>query len=133
MLEDGDVDELGDVPGHKVGEEGFVLILYGHIVKLVGDIDAASIDMFQRTVEPMCRKNNPRVYLDCAGLNYVNSSGFGLLFTLTRACAERGGEFVLCAPRTKVLNVMRVLGLEHLLNVTEEPAAEFAAKQTAQQ
>lgn len=98
------------------------------VVKLTGDIDAASIDIFQRAVEPLCPQSTPRIYLDCSGLNYVNSAGFGLLFTLTRACEQRGGEMVLCQPRSKVLNVMRVLGLEHLLNISDRPAAELAAQ-----
>lgn len=98
------------------------------VVKLSGDIDAASIDIFQRAVEPLCQKSTPRVYLDCTGLNYVNSAGFGLLFTLTRACQQRGGEMVLCKPRSKVLNVMQVLGLEHLLNISDRSAAELAAQ-----
>lgn len=104
-------------------------IIGGAIVKLTGDIDAASIEMFQKAVEPLCRQAQPRIYLDCSGLNYVNSTGFGLLFTLTRACAERNGELVLCTPRTKVLNVMHVLGLQNLLNVSDEPAAVCAQKQ----
>lgn len=98
------------------------------IVRLIGDIDAASLDMFQQAVEPLCRQQQPRILLDCSHLNYVNSAGFGLLFTLTRACSQRNGEFVLCAPRTKVLNVMHVLGLERFLNVTEHSAAEYAQK-----
>lgn len=102
------------------------------IVKLVGDIDAASIEVFQKAIEPLCQQSQPRVYLDCSGLNYVNSAGFGLLFTLTRACSEKNGELVLCTPRTKVLNVMHVLGLEHLLNVTQESAVARAQKQTSQ-
>lgn len=102
-----------------------------HIVRVVGDIDAASIDMFQRAVEPLCHQPQPRILVDCTHLNYVNSAGFGLFFTLTRACSQRNGEFVLCALRTKVRNVMHVLGLEHLLNVTDESALEYAQKHIA--
>lgn len=85
------------------------------IVFLSGDIDASSIRDFQSTVEPLCGCERPQVILDCTALSYVNSTGLGALFTLSRMCRTNGGKLVMYGVRPKIRNVITVLGLETLL------------------
>lgn len=88
-----------------------------YVVVLAGDIDMSSLAEFQNAVEPLCRQPNPHVVLDCSGLNYINSTGLGLLFTLSRTCRENSGRILLAALRPKVMSVVKVLGLENLLAI----------------
>ena len=96
------------------------------MVYLSGDIDAASIGEFQTTVEPLCKESGSKVLLECKSLNYVNSTGFGVLFTLNRTCQQNGGVFALCTLKSKIKMLMKVLGLVELLTIypTQEDALE---------
>lgn len=99
------------------------------LVTVSGDVDAASLALFQRTLEPLCMRQHPRIYLDCQNLNYINSAGVGVLYAFTRLCQDRGGMLVICRPRKKILNVFEVLGLHKLLNISLESAEETAKLQ----
>jgi len=103
----------------EVKEENGISVVYLH-----GDIDAASISDFQQVVEPLCLQPQPKILLECTSLDYVNSTGYGVLFTLDRTCRQNGGAITLCCVRSKILKVAKVLGLESLLTIfpTKEEA-----------
>lgn len=87
------------------------------VVLLDGPVDAASTDELRTAVEPLLDVDQPRILIDGTALNYVNSTGFGLFFAWTRACTDKGGALALCNLRSKIQNLIKVLGLEIYLNV----------------
>ena len=99
----------------EVKQEGNATVVF-----LSGDIDASSLNDFQSAVEPLCNVEGAQVVLECAALNYVNSAGLGLLFALSRACKTIGGQLLMCGVRSKVKNVIHVLGLDNLLELRDE-------------
>ncbi len=87
------------------------------VIRPVGVIDASNMDRFQKMMEEMCRKESPRLVLDCHDLSYMNSSSFGLLFHFHRLCESHNGDFRICRVPHKIDSVIRILGLHSILYI----------------
>ncbi len=87
------------------------------IVHLNGSVDAANIHDFEQALEPLCLVPRPRVILNCGRLTYVNSTSYDLLFHFHRVCRTRRGHLLLYGVRRKIMEIMRVLSLDSVLEV----------------
>jgi len=87
------------------------------VIKLAGMIDALTIERLKQVIEPLCFGAEPRIVVDCAELQYVNSIGFGLFFAWHRTCRNKGGEFALAGIPEKILGIVRILGLGNALSI----------------
>ncbi|MFH0953819.1 MAG: STAS domain-containing protein [Verrucomicrobiota bacterium] len=102
------VQELG-IQSDRVGNV--------NVVAVSGYVDASNVEEFRLAVEPLCSAQDARVLLDLSGLCYLNSIGFGLLFSWHRACRNQGGQFALCGLKEKTRHITKELGLESLLTI----------------
>ncbi|MCZ6603224.1 MAG: STAS domain-containing protein, partial [Planctomycetota bacterium] len=83
-----------------------------HLVTLEGFIDAATVSNLDTRLQKLSRSKSPAIVLDFGGVEYINSSGIGLVIKHHHQAIERGGELI-------VANVPRDVGLTmHLLGVT---------------
>ncbi len=91
----------------------------GHVsvVALAGAIDPSNVEDFKKTVLPLCEKDGNSVLLDCSDLSYVNSTSIGLFSNYHRICATNNGELALCGVWDKIHNILRLLGLDCVLNI----------------
>ena len=87
------------------------------VVTLIGVVDAATVDSVKRAIEPLIEQHHPRILVDGGGLSFINSIGFGLFLSWTRACAARQGHFGLCGLRDRTRGIIKILGMEPLLNI----------------
>jgi anti-sigma B factor antagonist len=87
------------------------------ILTPVGAVDASSLDDFKDALESVCGREHAKVIVDCDELAYANSTSFGLLFHYHRHCQTQQGKFVLCSVREKIHNIIRLLGLESVLQI----------------
>lgn len=87
------------------------------IAYVSGAVDASNVEDFKRAIDPLCSERGAKVLLYLSGLKYLNSIGFGLLFAWHRACLGNGGRFALCNMKEKHRGILKLLGLESLLNV----------------
>jgi anti-sigma B factor antagonist len=98
-----------------------------HVLILAGAIDASSIEQTRQFLEPLVAIPGARILLDCQALQYVNSTGFGLLFNWARVCQENQGQLALAGLARKITNLMKVLGLEKYLTVYSSRETALAA------
>jgi len=94
------------------------------VIKLDGTVEASTMDILRRTVEPLCRQPGSRIVVDGTLLSYVNSLGFGFFFKLSQHCREQQGRLILAGLQPKLRAIFQVLGLEKLL--TFAPTCEEA-------
>ncbi|MBN2561688.1 MAG: STAS domain-containing protein [Phycisphaerae bacterium] len=99
------------------------------ILCLVGSVDASNLDVFEDALKSVCDREHAKVVVDCDELSYVNSTSFGLLFHYHKVCESRHGKFVLCSVREKILNLIRLLGLENVLRIHGTQAEALEALQ----
>jgi anti-sigma B factor antagonist len=88
-----------------------------HVVALTGAVDASSVESLRQTIEPLLALPQSKVLLDGQNLSYVSSTGFGLLFAWSRSSQERQGLFALSGIAKKILNLMKLLGIEKYVTI----------------
>lgn len=73
-------------------------------------LDAGNVKAFREAIAPLL-KQHPRVILDMAQLNFVDSAGVGALIACLRTAKESKGEFRLCnlsRPVRALFDLMRM-------------------------
>lgn len=94
------------------------------IVALTGPIGVTTYEKLDETLGGLFEEGQYRLILDMQRVDYVSSSGAGVLLNAMTQCADHGGHFVLTNVSTSVWEVFELLQLEHVLPVTANlPAA----------
>jgi len=75
-----------------------------------GEIDVASAPRLREILHDIVQSDTKRIVLDCHGLQFLDSSGIGLLVA-TRKRLGDGGELVLDSPPAHVRKVLELTGV----------------------
>ena len=107
----------------KEVEEGLILYLTGYI-------DTYNSGYFQKRVQKVIEAGFNRLIFQCAGLNYVSSTGIGSFTSFLKAVKPRGGDLVLLEIQPKVYEVFQLLGFSQFFNIREtlDEAVNFFRK-----
>ncbi|HEX3148711.1 MAG TPA: STAS domain-containing protein [Gemmataceae bacterium] len=97
---------------------------------LHGSLETATTDQFNRAVEAHLAKGLTKFIIDCRYVGYVSSAGIGSLVALQTRLRKRGGEVKLAAVQGMVVDLMRLVRLDKLLNIYGD--LEFARQAFAQ-
>lgn len=101
------------------------------ILGLKGEIDSDTFSRLQRSLEEIAAGDQPRVVLDCKGLDYISSAGLAVLKKMSREFRNKQGDIRLAALTPKVNNVVDLLGFNHVLKVfgaVDEAVDSYGAK-----
>lgn len=94
------------------------------IVALTGPIGVTTYEKLDETLAGLFEEGQYRLILDMQRVDYVSSSGAGVLLNAMTQCADHGGHFVLTHVSTSVSEVFELLQLESVIPVTASiPAA----------
>jgi len=84
------------------------------LVAVRGEIDMASAPQLRELLDTAIDAGITRVTLDCRGLEFLDSSGIGVLVAARKRLGE-GGELVLDSPPAHVRKVLEITGVgDHL-------------------
>lgn len=86
-----------------------------------GRIDAAAVTA-SRIAAILPEPNSPNAVLDCSAVEFIDSTGLGLLVKSFRACKQAGGVFVILAPGEPVTRMLSVLKLDRLIPIAQGEA-----------
>jgi anti-anti-sigma factor len=92
--------KLQNVPGI----DGCIILI------LNGYIDTYNSTYFQKRVQKLVETGFIRMIFDCAGLNYVSSTGIGSFTSFLKTVKPRGGDLILLQIQPKVHEVFQLLG-----------------------
>ena len=109
--------ELQVNAAHKEG----IRILYPD-----GYINAHTVQEFEKNVQSALEEGSFRILINCNGLQYINSSGLGVLMGVIEEIQENEGFLCLSDMNETVFNIFDTLGFTHLFKVfkTENEAME---------
>jgi anti-sigma B factor antagonist len=62
---------------------------------LKGDLDYSECASFRMTIDRILKHAPPHTVIDLSGIDYLDSSGLGLLLSLSKEYAAHGGRLVL--------------------------------------
>ena len=99
----------------------------GLIVQLKGELDHHSTENTRQKIDQQYfDKNLINMVLDLRELNFMDSSGIGLIMGRYKNCSERKGNIVLVSNNSYVDRMLKMSGLLKIINVypTIEEAIE---------
>ena len=85
------------------------------LVKVRGDLDLAAVPRLREAVEPAQR--SVAVVIDCAALDFVDSSGLGCLVELRNRALDRGGDLRLINVPRPAARTITMGGLADVLGI----------------
>jgi anti-anti-sigma factor len=89
------------------------------ILSLTGYIDTYNSNYFQKRVQKAIEAGFIRLIFNCAGLNYVSSTGIGSFTAFLKTVKPRGGDLVLLEIQPKVYEVFQLLGFSQFFNIKD--------------
>ena len=81
-----------------------------------GELDMATSPKLRELLDHLVDVGSRRIVLDCRGLDFLDSSGIGVLVA-TRTRLGDGGELVLDSPTPHVRKVLEITGVAAHLSV----------------
>lgn len=72
-------------------------------------------DAVNETVE----KSRYRLAVDLADMEFMDSSGLGVLIAALKRLQEHDGELVLVSPRDQMRRILKLTGLDKILTIAE--------------
>jgi len=97
-------------------------------VKAEGRLDAATVPVFEQTMQQLLLEGQARLVVDLGDVNYISSSGLRVLLTARRQSRSRGGDLFLCSLGPRVKEIFEMVGFMSVFGVyatSDEAAAAF--------
>lgn len=87
-------------------------------VKLSGDIDHHSAKNVRDSVDALIRENNPaELELDLSAIEFMDSSGLGLVLGRYKKQADIGGKMKIINPTRRVMQILQLAGVEKIIKI----------------
>lgn len=100
------------------GFELVVTVLESDAVLAVkGELDFHSAPRFRELVLQLLNQGVVNIVVDLSAMDFVDSSGLGVLVATLKRMRERGGTLILRSPSANTSKVLEVSGLNKLLLV----------------
>lgn len=95
------------------------------LLTLVGDLDYGECASFRMNIDRILKSAPPAAIVDLSGLEYLDSSGLGLLLSLSKEYGAQGGRLVLVTNETvdNILSLTRLNGIFSTASNVEEALA----------
>jgi anti-anti-sigma factor len=88
----------------------------GPVVAVNGEVDTATSPRLEQALAEALDAGPPVVWVDLAGVTFMDASGVGVLVSAAKRAQDLGGRLTLCAPSSAVLRVLDAADLQGLLN-----------------
>jgi anti-anti-sigma factor len=89
------------------------------MLTLTGYIDTYNSNFFQKRVQKAIEGGFIRLIFECAGLNYVSSTGIGSFTSFLKAVKPQDGDLVMLDIQPKVYEVFQLLGFSQFFNIRD--------------
>lgn len=89
------------------------------VLVVEGDVDVYAAPALRQELGTLADEGHERVVVECDGIDFINSTGLGVLVDTHERIRDRGGELVLRGLRPKARRVLDMAGLSTVLRVEE--------------
>jgi len=84
------------------------------LATLNGRLDTAAAPQFSRDMEPLIDNADKTITLDCAGLEFISSSGLRLFLSLRKETIAKGGKVIIKDVNAEIKQVFTITGFYSL-------------------
>ena len=89
-------------------------------IEVTGEIDHHSAVSVRGEIDALIYEERPRhVALDMSGIDFMDSSGLGLIMGRYALMQKIGGELTLSSPNERILKILRLAGLERIIKIED--------------
>lgn len=86
--------------------------------KILGDIDHHCAKYVRERIDSAIFEYKPSiVLLDLSSVDFMDSSGLGLILGRYNTASEMGAEFRICSPSSGVKKVLELAGIERIIKI----------------
>ena len=86
--------------------------------KILGDIDHHSAKAVRQKIDNSMFQHKPSlVLLDLRSVDFMDSSGLGLILGRYNTANELGAEFRICSPSRNVKKILELAGIERIIKI----------------
>lgn len=94
-------------------------------VRLSGEIDHHSAVIVRSEIDGMIAEHRPeRLVLDLSGIDFMDSSGIGLIMGRYARMKTVGGELVVQRPNERIRRIFEMAGLERIVRIEQKKEGE---------
>lgn len=86
----------------------------------VDKINALITDEIRDEINKVFENGNSKVIINLAGVNYIDSSGFGCLLSIMRTARNNYGILKFANPEPAVMQVLRTLNLHTVFDIYDD-------------
>jgi anti-sigma B factor antagonist len=87
------------------------------VVDVRGEIDLYTAPRLKEQLSDLIDAGRSQIVINLEGVEFLDSTGLGVLIGALRRCREEDGVLALAAPRETVQKVLRVTGLDKVFPV----------------
>jgi anti-anti-sigma factor len=87
------------------------------ILKPLGLLDALSGAELRQSVGSILAEKPRNILIDCQGIDFMDSSGFGALVSVLKRVREQGKQLFLCGLCSQVRIVLELTGTEKVFTI----------------
>ena len=88
------------------------------VLKLKGRLDAITSPKTEICIIKCIDRGQHQILLNFSDVDYLSSAGMRMLLTTTKKLKPFSGKLVLCSVKVNVMDVLRMSGFDHLLEIT---------------
>jgi len=89
------------------------------VLSLSGRLDAESVSEFKKAIAPFLNGEAPQLVFDLKGLEFIDSTGLGVLITLLRKLESKGGSMTLRRLSAEVVSILEITRLNKLFTISK--------------
>lgn len=82
-------------------------------------MDIYTAGKLRDAVNEAVEAGNHRLAIDLAGMEFMDSSGLGVLIAALKRLKENDGELVLLSPRDQMRRILNLTGLDKILTIRQ--------------
>ncbi len=101
------------------------------IMSLRGDVDLGGAPELRAILSPILESDNPRLLIDLSGVNFMDSTGVGIIVNAFNRVREKQGAIAFCTPTPRVHRVLQISGLLTKLPLYETREAALTALESS--
>lgn len=87
-------------------------------IQVAGEVDASSSIELDNALKEAAEQYR-QILIDLSELEYISSAGLGVFISYLEELKKNDVKLVICGMQEKVREVFEILGLQHLMNITD--------------